>query len=108
MLSKSEVSRYQKHLFLPEIGSVEGQEKFKNAKVLVVGAGGLGCPVLQYLSAAGIGTIGIVDGDKVEPSNLQRQVLYATTDIGFYKAERRTSLNETTTNPLNIKYLPNI
>ncbi len=94
MLSKSEISRYQKHLFLPEIG-MEGQEKLKNAKVLVVGAGGLGCPVLQYLSAAGIGNIGIVDGDKVELSNLQRQVLYATTDIGFYKAEKAAQhLNE--------------
>ena len=95
MLSKTEISRYQKHLFLPEIG-MEGQEKLKNAKVLVVGAGGLGCPVLQYLSAAGIGTIGIVDGDKVELSNLQRQVLYVATDIGFYKAEKAAQhLNET-------------
>lgn len=95
MLNKTEISRYQKHLFLPEIG-MEGQEKLKKAKVLVVGAGGLGCPVLQYLSAAGIGTIGIVDGDKVELSNLQRQVIYNTTDIGFYKAEKAAQhLNDT-------------
>lgn len=87
MLTKSETLRYQKHLFLPEIG-MEGQLKLKAAKVLVVGAGGLGCPVLQYLSAAGIGTIGIVDGDKVELSNLQRQVLYNNNDIGFSKAEK--------------------
>jgi sulfur-carrier protein adenylyltransferase/sulfurtransferase len=87
MLTKSETLRYQKHLFLPEIG-MEGQLKLKAAKVLVVGAGGLGCPVLQYLSAAGIGTIGIVDGDKVELSNLQRQVLYNNNDIGFLKAEK--------------------
>jgi sulfur-carrier protein adenylyltransferase/sulfurtransferase len=95
MLSKTEISRYQKHLFLPEIG-MEGQEKLKKAKVLVVGAGGLGCPVLQYLSAAGIGIIGIVDGDKVELSNLQRQVLYKLDDISFYKAEKAAQhLNDT-------------
>jgi sulfur-carrier protein adenylyltransferase/sulfurtransferase len=86
MLTKTETLRYQKHLFLPEIGQI-GQEKLKAAKVLVVGAGGLGCPVLLYLSAAGIGNIGIVDGDKVELSNLQRQVLYDTNDIGVSKAE---------------------
>lgn len=87
MLTKTETLRYQKHLFLAEIG-MEGQLKLKAAKVLVVGAGGLGCPVLQYLSAAGVGTIGIVDGDKVELSNLQRQVLYSNNDIGFSKAEK--------------------
>jgi sulfur-carrier protein adenylyltransferase/sulfurtransferase len=87
MLNKTETLRYQKHLFLPEIG-MEGQLKLKAAKVLVVGAGGLGCPVLQYLSAAGVGTIGIVDGDKVELSNLQRQVLYSNNNIGFLKAEK--------------------
>jgi molybdopterin/thiamine biosynthesis adenylyltransferase len=69
MLTKEEKSRYQKHIFLPEIG-LSGQERLKQAKVLVVGAGGLGSPVLQYLSAAGIGTIGIIDGDKVELSIL--------------------------------------
>jgi sulfur-carrier protein adenylyltransferase/sulfurtransferase len=95
MLDKNEISRYQKHLFLPEIGK-EGQEKLKLAKVLVVGAGGLGCPVLQYLSAAGIGTIGIVDGDKVELSNLQRQVLYQMEDIGEPKAQKAAErLNNT-------------
>lgn len=95
MLNNSEKIRYQKHLFLPEIG-IEGQEKLKQAKVLVVGAGGLGCPVLQYLSAVGIGTIGIVDGDKVELSNLQRQVLYTTNDIGFPKAQKAAeNLNRT-------------
>lgn len=95
MLNNSEKIRYQKHLFLPEIG-IEGQEKLKNAKVLVVGAGGLGCPVLQYLAAAGIGTIGIVDGDKVELSNLQRQVLYTIDDIGFSKAQKAAEhLNST-------------
>ena len=70
---------------IPEIG-LEGQEKLKKAKVLVVGAGGLGCPVLQYLAAAGIGKIGIVEFDKVDESNLQRQVLYGSLDVGKLKA----------------------
>jgi len=80
-----ELQRYSRHLVLPEIG-LEGQEKLKNAKVLVVGAGGLGAPVLLYLAAAGIGKIGIVDFDRVEESNLQRQVLFQTKDIGRLKA----------------------
>ena len=84
MLSQEEQYRYSRQLILPEIG-VEGQLKLKAAKVLVIGAGGLGCPVLQYLAAAGVGTIGIVDGDAVEESNLQRQVLYTTADIGTNK-----------------------
>lgn len=98
MLTKEEKNRYQKHIFLPEIG-LTGQEKLKQAKVLVVGAGGLGSPVLQYLSAAGIGTIGIVDGDKVELSNLQRQVIYSIENIGSAKAsvaaENLNKSNET-------------
>lgn len=71
---------------MPELG-IEGQLKLKNAKVLVIGAGGLGCPSLLYLTAAGVGTIGIVDGDVVEESNLQRQVLFNTNDIGKSKAQ---------------------
>ena len=71
---------------LNEIG-VEGQEKLKKAKVLVVGAGGLGCPALQYLTAAGVGSIGIVDGDVVDITNLQRQILYTIDDIGKSKAK---------------------
>ena len=71
---------------MPEIG-VEGQQKLKNAKVLVIGAGGLGCPVLQYIVAAGVGTVGIVDDDVVDESNLQRQILFSTEDIGKSKAE---------------------
>ncbi len=84
-LSKSELKRYNRHIIMPEIG-IKGQQKLKNAKVLVVGAGGLGCPVLQYLSAAGVGTIGICDFDFVDESNLQRQILFDTTDIGKSKA----------------------
>lgn len=86
MLSKEEIKRYNRHLILPGFGK-EKQEKLKQAKVLVIGAGGLGCPVLQYLAAAGVGTIGIVDFDIVESSNLQRQILYGTDDIGKSKAE---------------------
>jgi molybdopterin/thiamine biosynthesis adenylyltransferase/rhodanese-related sulfurtransferase len=86
MLSKKEKIRYARHLILAEIGE-GGQLKLKQAKVLVVGAGGLGCPVLQYLTAAGVGTIGIIDFDKVEESNLQRQILFSMQDVGRYKAE---------------------
>ena len=83
--SKEEISRYSRHLMLAEIG-MKGQLKIKNAKVLVIGAGGLGCPTLQYLGAMGVGTIGIVDFDKVEIHNLHRQILYTTNDIGKDKA----------------------
>lgn len=96
MLSNEELKRYNRHIILPEFGK-EAQEKLKNAKVLVIGAGGLGSPALLYLTAAGIGTIGIIDFDKVDESNLQRQVLFTTEDIGEYKAEaaaaRLTKLN---------------
>ncbi len=78
-------SRYHRQIILPEIGE-EGQKKLNAAKVLVIGAGGLGCPVLQYLSGAGIGTIGIIDFDVVETSNLHRQVLYGKKDVGTNKA----------------------
>ncbi|WP_426060500.1 molybdopterin-synthase adenylyltransferase MoeB [Hymenobacter sp. B1770] len=83
--SAAENNRYSRHLLLPEIG-LAGQQKLKAAKVLVVGCGGLGCPVLQYLAAAGVGTLGLLDFDTVDDSNLQRQVLYATADVGHPKA----------------------
>lgn len=85
-LIPAEKERYQKHLNLPEIGPT-GQLKLKNARVLVVGAGGLGCPVLLYLTAAGVGTIGVIDPDNVDLSNLQRQVLYTTDEVGKPKAK---------------------
>jgi sulfur-carrier protein adenylyltransferase/sulfurtransferase len=85
-LSEEEIKQYQRHLSLPGFGP-EAQGKLKEAAVLVVGAGGLGCPALQYLAAAGVGKIGIVDDDVVDASNLQRQVLYTHDDIGQPKAE---------------------
>ena len=84
-LNSKELSRYARHIAIPEFG-IEGQQKLKAAKVLVIGAGGLGSPVLLYLAAAGVGTIGIVDFDVVEDTNLQRQVLYTVEDIGQSKA----------------------
>lgn len=84
--SEGEIKRYNRHMILPEIGP-KGQEKLKQAKVIVVGAGGLGCPVLQYLCAAGVGTIGICDFDFVDESNLQRQILFGSKDIGKPKAK---------------------
>src|SRR5688572_5126272 len=85
-LTTEELRRYSRHLALREFG-VENQLKLKEAKVIVVGAGGLGCPVLLYLTAAGIGTICIADFDTLDISNLQRQVLYTTEDTGEKKAK---------------------
>ncbi len=86
MLEKQEIIRYNRQMILPEIGTT-GQLKLKQSRVLVIGAGGLGCPVLQYLVAAGVGRIGIADNDRVDLSNLQRQVLYGFNDIGKLKSE---------------------
>lgn len=83
ILGQDELLRYSRHL--PVIG-LEGQERLKKAKVLCVGSGGLGCPALQYLAASGIGTLGVMDGDKIELSNLQRQILFREHDIGHNKA----------------------
>ena len=85
-LSNEEVARYSRHLIIPDVG-MDGQKRLKNAKVLVIGAGGLGSPTLLYLAAAGIGTIGIVEFDIVDESNLQRQVIHGQSDIGRLKAE---------------------
>ncbi len=86
LMNSSQKERYNRHIILPQIGET-GQEKLLGAKVLVVGAGGLGAPILQYLTAAGVGTIGIVDADTVSLSNLQRQVLYRKHQIDSGKAQ---------------------
>jgi len=83
-LTRDEVARYSRHLVIPDIG-VLGQKRLKNARVLVIGAGGLGSPTLLYLAAAGVGTLGIVDFDTVDESNLQRQIIHGTADIGRLK-----------------------
>jgi len=85
-LRPDQFDRYRRHLTLPEFG-LEGQQKLLSSSVLLIGAGGLGCPAAQYLTAAGVGRIGLVDDDVVSASNLQRQILYATTDIGRPKVE---------------------
>jgi adenylyltransferase/sulfurtransferase len=85
-LSVDEIRRYSRHLIIPDVG-VAGQKRLKNAKVLVVGAGGLGSPALMYLAAAGVGTLGIVEFDIVDESNLQRQIIHGQSDIGRPKAE---------------------
>ncbi|MGW5922974.1 adenylyltransferase/sulfurtransferase MoeZ [Nocardia fluminea] len=85
-LTKDEIARYSRHLIIPDLG-VDGQKRLKNAKVLVIGAGGLGSPALLYLAAAGVGTLGIVEFDEVDASNLQRQVIHGESDIGRPKAD---------------------
>ncbi len=97
-LTRDEVARYSRHLIIPDLG-VDGQKRLKNARVLVIGAGGLGSPTLLYLAAAGVGTIGIVEFDVVDESNLQRQIIHGQSDIGRSKAESaRDSILEV--NPL--------
>src|SRR5688500_14027359 len=95
-LNAEQINRYKRHLILPEVG-MEGQKKLLNAKVLCIGTGGLGSPIALYLAAAGVGTIGLVDIDVVSPSNLQRQVIFGTSDVGADKvaaaARRLNDLN---------------
>ncbi|MGH9196021.1 MAG: ThiF family adenylyltransferase, partial [Acidimicrobiia bacterium] len=85
-LSHDEIKRYSRHLIMPEVG-LEGQQKLKKARVLCIGAGGLGSPVALYLAAAGVGTLGLVDFDAVDFSNLQRQIIHGTPDVGRSKLE---------------------
>jgi sulfur-carrier protein adenylyltransferase/sulfurtransferase len=98
-LSKEEFARYSRHLILPEVG-LEGQRKLKNARVLMIGTGGLGSPLGLYLAAAGVGTLGLVDFDVVDESNLQRQIIHGTKDVGRPKiasaADRLTDINPNT------------
>src|SRR5262245_27747036 len=89
-LTNDEIKRYSRHLIMPEVG-VDGQRKLKAAKVLCIGAGGLGSPVAMYLAAAGVGTLGMVDFDVVDFSNLQRQILHGTSDVGRSKLESARS-----------------
>jgi len=86
LLTSDQFDRYRRHLSLPEVG-VEGQQALLEASVLLIGAGGLGCPLAQYLAAAGVGRLGLVDFDVVDASNLQRQILYGTADVGRLKIE---------------------
>lgn len=86
LLNDEQIVRYSRHILLPEVGG-KGQQKLLHAKVLLIGAGGLGSPVALYLAAAGVGTLGIMDADTVDLSNLQRQVIHATPDIGKLKVE---------------------
>ena len=83
-LNREEIARYSRHLILEEVG-MEGQRRLKDAKVLCIGTGGLGSPLLMYLAAAGVGRIGIVDFDVVDASNLERQVLHGTSTVGVAK-----------------------
>ncbi len=93
-LTVDEVKRYSRHIIIPEV-AMAGQKRLKNARVLAIGAGGLGSPVLVYLAAAGVGTIGIVEFDTVDESNLQRQIIHGQSDVGRSKAESaRDSIKE--------------
>lgn len=85
-LSKEEYRRYGRQMIIPEVG-LSGQLRLKSSSVLLVGAGGLGCPAAAYLAGAGIGTIGVIDGDTVEISNLHRQILHRSDDVGKYKVD---------------------
>jgi molybdopterin/thiamine biosynthesis adenylyltransferase len=92
--TEDQIQRYARHIVLPEVGGM-GQEKLLNARVLVIGAGGLGAPLLMYLAAAGVGTLGVVDDDVVDLSNLQRQVIHGTGNIGARKLKAPASRSAT-------------
>src|SRR5215211_6074987 len=85
-LSRDEIARYSRHLIIPDV-AMDGQKRLKNARVLLIGAGGLGAPNAMYLAAAGVGTLGLVDFDVVDASNLQRQIVHGTKDVGRPKIE---------------------
>ena len=98
----SQIQRYSRHIILPEVGG-KGQKKLSRAKILIIGAGGLGSPAALYLAAAGIGTLGLVDGDVVDLSNLQRQILHTTATIGLPKVESGRQMLATLNPEITIK-----
>ncbi|MEK7790608.1 MAG: ThiF family adenylyltransferase [Deltaproteobacteria bacterium] len=97
LLSQNEIERFSRHLLIPEVG-LAGQKKLKGSRVLLVGLGGLGSPAAYYLAASGIGTLGIVENDRIEAANLHRQILYSVSDIGKLKVdaarEKLSRMNE--------------
>jgi len=105
ILSPDEIKRYKRHLLVKEIGG-QGQQRLKAARVLTVGAGGLGSPLLMYLAAAGVGKIGIIDDDRVSVDNLQRQIAYATADVGTLKAERAAALCRSLNPHVSVEAMP--
>ena len=99
--TEDQLERYSRHILLPEVGG-KGQKKLLAAKVFIIGAGGLGCPVGYYLAAAGVGTIGIIDNDRVEMSNLQRQIAHSTKTLGMLKVESAKSTFEALNPDVNV------
>ncbi len=105
ILSADEIKRYKRHLLVKEIGG-QGQQRLKAARVLVVGAGGLGSPLLMYLTAAGVGKIGIIDDDRISVDNLQRQIAFRTADVGALKAERAAALCQSLNPHVSVEAMP--
>jgi molybdopterin-synthase adenylyltransferase len=105
ILSPEEIKRYKRHLLVKDIGG-QGQQRLKAARVLVVGAGGLGSPLLLYLAAAGVGAIGVIDDDRVSLDNLQRQVAFRTADAGAFKAERAAAVCEALNPHVSVEAMP--
>ncbi len=105
ILSPEEIKRYKRHLLVKDIGG-QGQQRLRAARVLIVGAGGLGSPLLMYLAAAGVGAIGVMDDDRVSLDNLQRQVAYRTADVGALKVERAAALCESINPHVRVEAMP--
>lgn len=103
--TEDQLQRYSRHILLPEVGG-KGQKKLLGAKVFIIGAGGLGCPVGYYLAAAGVGTLGIIDNDRVEMSNLQRQIAHSTKTLGMLKVESAKATFEALNPDVNVIGIP--